>query len=293
MTKFIADSSIDIKSMSGVDFISVPLTISTNEKTFIDDELLDLHAMLEYLEGYSGRSFTACAGTQTWLNAFEGGDKIYVVCVTSGLSGSYNSARIAAEMYAEDHPEAKIHVFDTLTAGAEVRLVMEKIVELDNEGLPFEEVIEKTEEYHKKTNIFFAFSSLHNLAQNGRISKVVAAAVGALNIRIVGTRTPDGQLLPIAKRRGDKHAASEILHQLEKCGYSGGKIRITHTDNKILAQKYAVNIKMLYPEAEIKIYESGGLIGYYAERGGIIVACDTDKIQFQDEDTENKEFVGE
>lgn len=289
MTKFIADSSIDIKKIEGVDFTSVPLSISTSERTFTDDELLDLHEMLDYLEGYNGRSFTACPGTQAWLNAFEGGDKIYVVCVTSGLSGSYNSARIAAEMYAEDHPEAQIHVFDSLSAGAEVRVFMEKIVELDNEGLTFEEVIEKAEEYHKTTMIYFAFQSLHNLAQNGRISKVVAAAVGALNISIVGTRTVDGQLEPIAKRRGEKHAASEILHQLEMCGYAGGKVRISHTDNKLLAQKYAANIKKLYPEASIKIYESGGLVGYYAERGGIIVACETNKIQFQDVDPENTE----
>jgi len=294
MTKFVADSSIDIKKIEGVDFTSVPLSISTSERTFTDDELLDLHGMLDYLEGYNGRSFTACPGTQAWLNAFEGGDKIYVVCVTSGLSGSYNSARIAAEMYAEDNPEARIHVFDSLSAGAETRILMEKIVELDGLGYSFEEVIEKAEEYHKKTNIFFAFQSIHNLAQNGRISKVVAAAVGALNIRIVGSRTVDGHLEPIAKRRGDKHAASEILHQLEECGYTGGKIRISHTDNKLLAQKYAANIKMYYPEASIKIYESGGLVGYYAERGGIIVACETDKIQFENAvSEENKEELGE
>ena len=282
MTKFVADSSCDIKHFNGVDFISVPLTISTNERTFIDDEILDLHDMLDYMEGYNGRSFTACPGTQLWLNAFEGGDKIYVVCLTSNLSGSYNSARIAADMYLEDNEGAKIHVFDTLTTGAEMRLFVEKLIELDGAGLEFEEVVAKAEEYLKTTRIFFAFQSLHNLAQNGRISKVVAAAVGALNINIVGTGTFDGKLDPLAKRRGEKHAASEILHQLEECGFNGGKVRISHTDNKLLAQKYAANIKKLYPEADIKIYESGGLIGYYAERGGIIVAVETDRVQFAD-----------
>ena len=86
----------------------------------------------------------------------------------------------------------------------------------------------------------------------------------------------------MAKRRGEKHAASEVLHQLEECGFNGGRVRISHTDNKLLAQKYAANIKKLYPDAEIRIYESGGLIGYYAERGGIIVAVETDRIQFED-----------
>jgi len=293
MTKFVADSSIDIKHIKGVDFTSVPLSISTSERTYTDDEILNLHEMIDYMEHYNGRSFTACPSTQAWLNAFEGGDKIYVVCLTSSLSGCYNSACVAAEMFLEDNPEAKIHVFDTLSTGAEMRLFMEKVIELDGQGLSFEEVVEKADEYLKTTRIFFAFQSLHNLAQNGRISKVVAAAVGALNINIVGTGSVDGQLSPIAKRRGEKHAASEILHQLELCGYNGGKVRISHTDNKLLAQKYAANISKLYPNADIKLYESGGLIGYYAERGGIILGVETDRVQFTEEETKADSSIEE
>jgi len=285
MTKFIADSSCDMLAIKGVDFTSVPLSISTNERTFTDDALLDLHEMLDYLESYKGRSYTACPGTQSWLNAFEGGDIIYVVTLTSALSGCYNSAKTAADMYEEDHPEAKIHVFDSLSTGAEMRLLIEKIIELDSQGLSFEEVIDKANEYLSTTRIFFAFQSLHNLSQNGRVSKVAAAAAGALNINIVGTGSAEGELNPLAKRRGEKHAAAEIMHQLEECGFNGGKIRISHTDNKILAQKYALNIKNRYPDADIKIYESRGLIGYYAERGGIIVGCETDHVQFVDEPT--------
>ena len=285
MTKIVADSSCDVLAIKGVDFTPVPLSISTNERTFIDDSLLDLHEMLDYMENYNGRSYTACPGTQAWLNAFEGGEKIYVVTLTSTISGSYNSAKVAADMYEEDNPDVKIHVFDTQTAGAEMRLFIEKLIELDSAGYSFEEVIEKANEYLATTRIFFAFQSLHNLAQNGRISKVAAAAAGALNIHIVGTGNANGELEPLAKRRGEKHAAAEIMHQLEECGYNGGKIRITHTDNKILAQKYALNINNKYPDADIKVYESRGLIGYYAERGGIIVACETDRVQFVEEPT--------
>lgn len=285
MTKFVADSSADLHSIAGVNFTSVPLSISTNERTFTDDELLDIHDLLDYMEKYNGRSFTACPGTQAWLNAFEGGDVIYVVTLTSALSGCYNSAVVAAELYLEDNPDAKIHIFDSLSTGSEMRLLVEKAIELDAQGLSFEEVVEKVEEYKETTRIFFAFQSLHNLAQNGRISKVVAAAAGALNINIVGTGSKEGELAPIAKRRGEKHAASEILHQLEECGFAGGKVRISHTDNKLLAQKYAANIKNRYPSADIKIHESHGLISYYAERGGIIVGVETDRIQFvQDEE---------
>ena len=275
MARIVVDSSADMLKYKDADFVSVPMNISTNERTFTDDALLDVREMVEYMEKYNGRSFTACPGTQAWLDAFEGADIIYVATLTQTLSGAYNSALIAKDLYLEEHPDAKIHVFDTLTTGPELRLLVEKLYELDKEGLDFEEVVTKGYEYLQTTRIFFAFQSLHNLAQNGRINKFVAATIGALNIRIVGTGSTEGTLEPIAKRKGDKHAAAEILHQLEECGFNGGKVRICHTDAKVLAGKYAHNIQELYPTADIKIYESRGLIAYYAERGGIIVAVET------------------
>lgn len=274
MTRFVTDSSSDMTFYKNPDLVVVPMSISTNERTFTDDTLLDMEDMLSYLEKYKDRSFTACPGTQAWLDAFEGADVIYVATMTSALSGTYNSALTAKDIYLEDHPDAKIHVFDTLTTGPELRLVVEKLIELDAAEVPFEEVVKEVENYTQRTRIFFSFQSLHNLAQNGRVNKVVAATVGALNIRVVGTGSEEGTIMPIAKRKGDKHAAAEIFHQLEEIGFTNGKIRICHTDNRELAQKYAQTLRGKYPEADIKAYEARGLIGYYAERGGVILGVE-------------------
>ncbi len=274
MIRIIADSSADMLELEGADFVSVPMNISTNERTFTDDALLDVGEMLDYMEKYKGRSYTSCPGTQAWLDAYEGADSIFVVCLTSNLSGTYNSARTAAEIYLEDNPEAKIYVIDTLTTGPEMRLIAEKLFELDKEGKSFEEIKELIEEYKNKTGVFFSFQSLHNLAQNGRVGKVAAAAVGMLGIRIVGTGSADGKLEMIAKRKGDKHAAAEIFHQLGLRNYDGGKVRICHSDNEKLAERYEYMFKNRWPEADVKIYPARGLISYYAERGGIIVAAE-------------------
>ena len=272
MARIVADSSSDITKLDGVDFVSVPMNISTNERTFTDDNLLDVNEMLDYMEKYNGRSFTSCPGTQAWLDAFEGADKIFVVCLTSALSGTYNSAMTAAGIYLEENPEAKIHVFDTLSTGPEMRLLVERISELDKEGRSFEETVSLAEEYRKETGIFFSFKSLHNLAQNGRVKKVAAAAVGVLGLRIVGTGSEDGKLEMIAKRKGDNHAAAEIFHRLEERNYNGGKIRICHTDNEVLARKYEKQFRKRWPDVDIVSYPAKGLISYYAERGGIIIA---------------------
>lgn len=274
MARFIADSSSDIFHMEGVDFISVPLTISTDLKDYIDDKNLDVQGMTRDLSEYKGKSCTACPSIERWLDAFEGADVIYVGTLTSTLSGTYNSALVAKEMYEQVHPNVKIHVFDTLSAGPELLLLMEKLVELDKEGKSFEEVVTFGETYLKQTRLFFALKSLHNLVQNGRVSKVVATAAGALGISVLGTASVEGTLEPFAKCRGEKKVIATFLEEIQRIGFRKGKVRINHVENHSLAEKLKVMIEEKYPGSDVCMYEARGLCSYYAERGGILVGVE-------------------
>jgi len=276
MTKFVADSSCDLLEYEGVNFEAVPLDIFTDEVRYTDDADINITEMLDMLASYKGRSYTACPGVDGWLKAFEGADKIYVVTLTSGLSGTYNSAVVAKDIFLQENPEAQIEVFDTLSTGPEMRLIVEKIIELDSMGLSFEEVCEKAREYIKKTRLFFSFISLHNFAQNGRVSKVVAAAVNMIGISIIGTASEEGTIDPIAKCRGEKKVLAKLMESLEEAGYKGGKFRICHVENEELAAKVVALVKEKYPEADAVLYKARGLCSYYAERGGIILGCETE-----------------
>ena len=211
MTKFVADSSCDMLDYEGVNFEAVPLDIFTDEVRYTDNADINITEMLDMLASYKGRSYTACPGVDGWLKAFEGADKIYVVTLTSGLSGTYNSAVVAKDIFLQDNPDVQIEVFDTLSTGPEMRLIIEKIIELDGQGLSFEEVCKKTREYIKKTRLFFSFISLHNFAQNGRVSKIVAAAVSMIGISIIGTASEDGKVEPSIKCRGEKKVLANIM----------------------------------------------------------------------------------
>ena len=115
---------------------------------------------------------------------------------------------------------------------------------------------------------------MHNLAQNGRINKTVAAAIGLLGIRIVGTASEKGELEPLAKCRGDKKAVTEFIRQLKNLGFSGVKLRISHVENPELAKTLARQLKELWPQADILTYPARGLCSYYAERGGILLGAE-------------------
>lgn len=273
MIKIVSDSSCDRPNMPGVEY--VPMVMSTDERQFRDDSSLDVIEMMDYMSAYKGRSYTACPSVDAWLSAFEGGDEIYVVTITSGLSGSYNSAVAAKDLFLSDHPQAKVHVFDSLSTGPEMALVLEKIQELTGKGLSFEEVVAQVTEYQKHTRLFFVLQSVHNLAQNGRVSKVVAAAVGVLNIRIVGTASTEGTLEQLSKCRGDNKALPEFLAQLEKAGCAGKKIRIAHANNAALANRFAEMVKAKWPAADLTVIPHGGLCSYYAERGAVMCGIET------------------
>lgn len=272
--KIVADSSCDIWELNGVDFAVAPMTISTDNKHYVDNQELDVRLMSEDLAKYKGVSHTACPSVGSWLDCYEGFDEIFVITLTGAMSGTYNSAMTAKGIYEEENENVKVHVFDSLSTGPEMRLLIEKLKEMIDEDLPFEEIVEKGQDYLNHTRLFFALKSLHNFAMNGRVSKTVASAIGVLNISIFATASEEGTIQQISKCRGEKKVVKSMIEHLENAGYHGGKVRISHADNLKLAHSVRDKILELYPHADIIVYPMGGLCTYYAEIGGLLVGCE-------------------
>lgn len=272
--KIVADSSCDMWELNGVDFAVAPMTISTDNKHYVDNQELDVHLMSEELAKYKGVSHTACPSVGSWLDCYEGFDEVFVITLTGTMSGTYNSAMTAKGIYEEENDNVKVHVFDSLSTGPEMRLLIEKLKEMIEEDLPFEEIVEKGQDYLNHSRLFFALKSLHNFAMNGRVSKAVASAIGVLNISIFATASEEGTIQQISKCRGEKKVVKSMIEHLEDAGYHGGKVRISHADNLKLAHNVRDKILELYPNADIIVYPMGGLCTYYAEIGGLLVGCE-------------------
>lgn len=272
--KIVADSSCDMWELNGVDFAVAPMTISTDNKHYVDNQELDVHLMSEDLAKYKGVSHTACPSVGSWLDCYEGYDEVFVVTLTGAMSGTYNSAMTAKGIYEEENENVKVHVFDSLSTGPEMRLLIEKLKDMIEEDLTFEEIVEKGQDYLNHTRLFFALKSLHNFAMNGRVSKAVASAIGVLNISIFATASEEGTIQQISKCRGEKKVVRSMIEHLENAGYHGGKVRISHADNLKLAHNVRDKILELYPHADIIVYPMGGLCTYYAEIGGLLVGCE-------------------
>ena len=269
--KIVSDSAADLLNIDGVDFAVAPLTIITDAKQYIDDGALDVEQMAMELKAYKGRSSTACPGVGNWLDAFGDAEEIIVFTITGTLSGSYNSACLAKNDYEEEHPGRKVFVIDTLSAGPEITLMIEKTAEYIRGGKAFEDICEQITEYQKHTKLLFILESLVNFANNGRVSPVIAKATGLLGIRVVGEASARGDLSVLDKCRGEKKALAAIVNYMKQFGYKGGKVSIGNCANEATAMQLKEMTLAEFKNAKVEGHSLRGLCSFYAEQGGVLV----------------------
>ena len=273
--RIVADSSCNILALDGVEFVSVPLTIRTDTEEFRDDAALDVNEMVTVLRSTKGRSYSACPNITDWEEAFGDCGDVLAFTITSSLSGSYNAACIARDACQERDPSRRIYVVDSLSAGPEIGLLIEKALSEVRAGADFGAVCRAVKAYHERTHLLFALESMHNLAQNGRISKLAATMAGVLGIRAVGQASTEGTLEMLEKCRGLRRTREFMLHAMEELGYKGGSVRIGHCQNPALALELCTEIQQKFPGADVKSHGLRGLCSYYAERGGIMLGFET------------------
>ena len=269
--KIVADSSANLLTLEKNDFAAAPLKVITDVREFVDDAALDVDAMVSWFDTYKGKSKTSCPNPSDWLETFADADEIYCVTITSGLSGSYNAACVAKQMYETENPGKCVYVIDSLSAGPELVMIIEKLEALIGQGLPFDDICREIEAYKQKTGLTFMLESLKNFAANGRVSPAVAKIAGVLGIRIVGKASDRGTLEPTNKCRGVEKSLAAILSHLKENGLSRGKVRIAHCMNEASAQKLKEMILSQLAKADVQIHRCKGLCSYYAEKGGLLV----------------------
>ena len=275
--KIVCDSSCDVLDLASGNYATVPMKIIAGEKQFIDNTDLNVSEMMDFLAKYKGKSGSSCPNVEEWLNAFGDAENVFCVAMTSSLSGSFNSARVAVNQYLEEHPERHATVIDTKSTGPENALIFEKIIALVNEGLAFDEICEKVAEYQTKTHLIFALESMHNLAANGRVSPVVAKLAGILGIRAIGIASTEGTLEMTSKQRGLQNTVAEIFRQMKSLGFDGGRVKIHHAENESGVSDLEKLILKEFPECRIDKRTTTALCSFYAERGGILVGFEIKK----------------
>lgn len=270
--RIVADSSSDILDLTDIAFAAAPLKVCTAEKEYVDDAALDVRAMVEEMENYNGRSSTSCPNPDDYLRAFGDARWVFCVTITATLSGSYNAAVVAKRRYEEMYPDRRVFVLNSLTAGPEICLIIEKLQELVLEGNDFDVICSEITDYRDETGLLFMLESMKNLANNGRVSPLVAKMAGLLGIRVVGKASDRGDLEPLNKCRGERKALETIVEHLHALGLRSGKVRIAHCFNEEAARALKEMIREKFAKkVHVRLYRCRGLCSYYAEKGGMLI----------------------
>ena len=254
---------------------SVPLTLMVGGESIIDDETFDQKDFLKKVAACLECPKSACPSPERYMKAYEcEADHIYAVTLSSELSGSYNSAVLGKSLFLEDNPGKKIHVFNSKSASGGESLIAMKIVECEEKGLSFEEVIETVDKYIEEMSTFFVLENLETLRKNGRLSRVKALVASALKIKPGMGSTPEGSICQFDQARGMNKA---IVKMVELVGEKGINIHekivaITYCNCPERAKMLEEAIRERLNPAKIVVMDTAGVSSMYANDGGVIVA---------------------
>lgn len=250
----------------------VPLTLTIGDEDVVDDESFEQRKFIEMVESCPACPKSSCPSPEAYLEKFSDAENIYVVTLSSKLSGSFNSAVIAKEMYGEKDSKTNIHVFDSKSAAAGQHLIYEKIEELALRGLDFANVVKSVNDFIESMKTIFVLENLEVMKKNGRLTKIKSFAADVLNIKPV-LHAVDGEIHQLDKGRGMNKALEKLLYQIKKQGYDRErKVAITQCDSYARCEKVKNILIENLGFKKVEILDAGGVSSMYESRGGVVVA---------------------
>ena len=252
----------------------VPLTLLVDGEEIIDDKTFDQADFLAKVAASKESVKSACPAPESYMEAYSKADDIYVVTLSAELSGSYNSAVLGKNLYEEENGTKNIHVVNSRGAATTQVLIARKLNEYASQGMPFEEVVDKIEEYTTSLRTYFVLETLEVLRKNGRLSRLSATIAGALNIKPVMIGTRDGVIQKAAQARGMKKALAKMVEHMGSEGrdLTRRQFVISHCNCYERAVYVKELIKKHLHAEDVDIVDTKGVSSLYACDGGIIVS---------------------
>lgn len=274
--RIIGDSCLDLPAELKGDphFRTIPLTLQVGETEVIDDAAFDQASFLRLVKETDACPKTACPSPESFKEAFDcDADWIFVITLSSHLSGSYNSAVLGKRIFEEERgQEKRIAVIDSESASAGELNIALRIQDLCGQGLSFDEVVKQAEEYRDHLGTYFVLESLDYLRKNGRLTGLKAFIATALNIKpiMAGDR---GVIVKLDQERGINKALSRMAKiALERGGDTSGKrLVIAHCNNRARAERVRDELLANASFRDVVITDTAGVATVYAGDGGIIV----------------------
>ena len=229
------------------------------------------------VDGADTRTAQVSAGEyETYFESFlaQGKDVLHL-CLSSGISGSINSARVAAEILREKYPERKLYIVDSLAAASGYGLLMDTLAKLRDQGMDIDTLRQWAEDNKLRLHHWFFTSDLTFFIKGGRVSKTSGTLGMMLGICPLLNVSNEGKLIPRAKIRSKKRVIREIVKKMEENAENGldydGKCFICHSACLEDAQAVASLVEETFPKlnGKVLINSIGTTIGSHTGPGTV------------------------
>lgn len=266
-----ADIPVDVANERQITVIPMTLTVNDNERLYTAESF----GCKSFYDGMrqGDKCSTSQISTENYKEFFapilKNGDDIIYICLSSGLSGSYNGSLNAIEELKAEYPERKIYSIDSLGASLGEGLLTLQVAKLRDEGKTFEEIVQWAEENKHNVMLWFTVDDLKYLQHGGRVSKTSAIVGTILDIKPVLQCNSEGKLVANAKVKGRKRAIKTLLGDMDKYGVdiNGQEICISHGDCIEDAIVLKNMIAEKYPDCTFVIGHIGAVIGSHSGPG--------------------------
>lgn len=270
--RIVIDSTADLAESLKSRFTVVPLSVNFGTESFIDGVTIDHQQFYEKLVTGDVMPTTSQptpdSFAKVYQEAMDAGEEVVVLTIASKLSGTYQSATIAAM----DFPEGRIHIVDTETVTIGAGILAERALELADSGKSAAEIAAALNEEKKQVHLVALLDTLEYLKRGGRISKTVAFAGGLLSIKpVIGIG--DGEINMLGKARGAKQGFSMLTQLVEQAGGidSNRPVLLGYTgQSDAQMQKYAAENADMLVKADRTVI--GSVVGTHAGPGAFAVA---------------------
>lgn len=264
-----------------VKLIPMEFVIDGEIHLYTDDEQgMSALTFYDYVSQKKPMSTTQISPSK-WVEYFEPylkqGYSALCLCLSSGLSSSYNSACLAAEELKQKYPDVEFLPVDTLRATGVTGVICERMIANKEKGLSLHENFDDLESFKNKTHACAYVDDLDSLKRGGRISKAVAFVGSLLGIKPLIQFLPNGTLDMWGKQRGSKLSINKMVdYYLEHVDANAANtVYICHANEENYANELATKIKAVSPNCTIKIRLLSPIIGVHLGTGGMVLGYET------------------
>ena len=254
----------------------VPLTLIVGDSyERLDDDGFDQKEFLRAVAECPVSPRSACPSPEKYMEAYRtDADHVYVVTLSSKLSGSYNSAVLGKNLYHETYGEKQIYVVDSRSASCGETQIAMQIARWEDEGMGYEEITEKIEKFTDGMHTYFVLDNLDTLRKNGRLSGVKALVASTLSIKPVMARD-QGSIVQLGQSVGIKKALAKMVDHVVRDVVDAEKkcLMITHCNNPERANSVKEQILAKVKFKDVLIMDTAGISSMYANDGGVIVTA--------------------